>query len=259
MPALRKVLRMPNRAFKTATSNKQLPMQALLILLLSLPLSCVGESPTLMQVPVIFQPLTGSQLLLPDGSTLELSEARLRLADLRLERPVESQAWHWNPLKPAQAQAHPGHEFSGNVAGELLGTYTLDLLGEPVTLGQAQLYTGTFATAQLHLPGDSQGEVLWLKGTHQTLEGLLLPVELSLSLEYEVHGIAFEYELAETAQESSLNLSLDVAHMLSFLDWSIGDEDGDGRLTLSDPSVYNPLVFGVSATPSYQLIYQAGE
>ncbi|MFM7204882.1 MAG: hypothetical protein ACKO6N_29260 [Myxococcota bacterium] len=225
---------------------------------LCLPWACVEESPVLLSIPVIFQPLEQTPLLLADGSSLELQEARLTLADLRLERPVENQALRWNPLQPALALAHPGHEFSGNVAGELLGTYTLDLLGEPTTLGQAQLYTGQFATAQLHLPGETQGPILTLVGVRE-YEGKSLPVTLALSLEYEVHGIPFEQEILPDSQAAHLKLELDLAHMLSFLDWSAGDENQDGVLTLDDPSVYNPLVFGVSATPSYRITWSIGE
>lgn len=225
---------------------------------LSLPLACVDESPVLLSIPVIFQPLPEARLLLADGSSLELQEARLTVADLRLERPVEKQALRWNPLQPTQALAHPGHEFSGNVAGELLGTYTLDLLGEPTTLGQAQLYTGQFATAQLHLPGETQGPILTLAGVRE-YDGARLPVTLTLSLEYEVHGISFEHDITPDSQAAQLVLELDLAHMLSFLDWSAGDENQDGELTLEDPSVYNPLVFGVSSTPSYRITWSTGE
>lgn len=48
-------------------------------------------------------------------------------------------------------------------------------------------------------------------------------------------------------------LGVDLAHALSFVDWTTPDADGDGALTEADGALANTVLFGVVATPTFTL------
>lgn len=247
-----------------------LPVMRLIVVLLFAVLSGVGcgePAPVLLSIPVEYAPVPDSAtLVLVDGGSLELQTAVLTLGDFRFERPAElaqvgsEVSWQerlaalW-PLGAGRAVAHPGHNFSGNVAGELLGTWSLDLLGEAQALGTASLYSGAFATARLELPAASSPAPvggLHVEGTYTPLEGPALPVALSVDLTYTVEGIPFEHTLDAIAPPTRLIVSIDLRHLFSYVE-TFEDADGDGVITTLDGDLFNTVAFGVKSTPTYVL------
>ena len=218
-----------------------------LFLLLVLLLGCL-EEPALVQVPLSSVP--SSQRVETETGTLTLHEATWTLSDLRLQAPAATASLPpWHPASwTAVAWAHPGHDFAGEVWGELLDTWTLDLLGEPRELGLVQVYEGELATASLTLERvDLQGEI--------DLEGQLRSFSLSLELQERVEGLPLDVDLAAQSP-GALELGVDLAHALSFVDWQAPDEDEDGQLSLSDADTENTLRFGVLSTPSFTLTWE---
>lgn len=173
---------------------------------------------------------------------LSFQTAALSLADLRMESPPETAALSW--LIPT-AHAHPGHDFAGEVAGELVGTWTLDLLVEATDLGEASMYEGDYLSARFDLPGEDIQPVVHLVGDGP------LPFDLSLDLSEDITGLDFEATVTADKPPAGLRLTIDVAHMLSYLDWT--DTDGDGVLTTADGDTLNTFLFGVTSTPTYLL------
>lgn len=248
----------------------ELPAMRLIVVLLFAALSGVGcwePAPVLLTIPVEYAPVPESAtLVLADGGSLELQTAVLTLGDIRFERPAElaqvgsEVPWQerlaafW-PLGAGLAVAHPGHNFSGNVAGELLGTWSLDLLGKPQFLGTASVYSGALATARLELPAASSpapGGGLHVEGTYTPLEGPALPVALSVDLTYTVEGIPFDHTLDAIAPPTRLIVSIDLHHLFSYVE-TFEDVDGDGVITILDGDLFNTVAFGVKSTPTYVL------
>lgn len=214
--------------------------------------SCVllvgcGSAPVEVDVPVRFAP--GPKGVVPDeGVEITLTEARWTVSDVRLEAPPETASRpSWPVLVPA-AHAHPGHDFAGDVAGELLGTWTLDLLGEPVELGTARMLDGSYATARLHLDADP---TLRLAG-EAVVEGSTVPFDFEGAFERDITGIAFDAQVDPDAPPSALVLAVDLAHALSFVDWRT-DPGDDGALSLADGALANTLIFGAVSAPTWSL------
>lgn len=214
---------------------------SLLLLLLA---GCATDH-TLLDVPV--RVASGSaEVVTDDGVEITLTTASLTVGGLRLEHPPETAARRW-PRLISTAYAHPGHDFSGEVGGELVGTWVVDLLAGPTELGVASIYDGDYATGRLTLPAD--GEV--------HLEGVCAddgdrPFRFDLVPDQDVTGIPFVVTLDADTSPEALVLSVDLGHALSFVDWSTAD-DGDGVLTLDDGLLANTVLFGVVATPTYAL------
>lgn len=216
-------------------------------LLLPLLAGCAQDR-TLLSVPVHLSP-SSSTLELADGVTVELTTASLTLSDLRLEAPAEAasvlRSWSLIPT----AHAHPGHDFAGDVAGELTGTWAADLLGEDTPLGEAACYDGEYATARLHLLPDP---VAVLAGT-ATVQGQARAFSFELAPDQEITGLPFEANLDADAPPSGIALSVDLGHSLSFVDWTTPDDDGDDLLTTADGELGNTVLFGVVSSPSFSV------
>ena len=216
---------------------------------------CIAESNrVLVSIPVLAgSNLEDTSLTLSTGEILQLSTSTITLSNLRMQVPADPV----ERLVHTGKTQHPGHNNSGDVAGELLGTWVVDLLGDPITLGDASVYTGSFATASLELPGDESTGiplVITLGGDLVRSDGNTVPFVFEASRSYNVQGIGFEVEVTEDAVPSQLNLTLDMDHMISYVDWTQTDTDGDGKLTLADGDLYNTFMFGVESTPTYQLV-----
>ncbi len=214
------------------------------------PLVVVGcaEDRALLPVPVHVTPST-STLQLDDGVTVTLTAASLTLADLRLETPASTASVHRSWSIISTAHAHPGHDFAGEVAGELTGTWTIDLLGDDTFLGQASCYEGAYATARLHLLPEP---TVLLEGTATTAETTRL-FTFELAPDQEITGLLFAAELDEDAPPAGIALSVDLAHALSFVDWTTPDDDGDDRLTTADGQLGNTTLFGIVSSPTFTL------
>ncbi len=198
-------------------------------------------------VTVRFDP-TSAAVVPDDGVDVVLTEARWTVSDLRLESPpATARRVIWPSLFPV-AHAHPGHDFSGGVSGELLGAWTLDLLGEPVELGTAKLLEGPYATARLHLDA---APALRLVGQAE-VDGASVPFAFELAHDAEITGIAFDATVDREAPPDALALGVDLAHALSFVDWRT-PAGADGVLTIADGALENIVTFGVVSAPTWTL------
>lgn len=199
--------------------------------------ACAVSNPVLLDVPVT------ASATLPEGITL--TTASLTVSDVQFESPATARARPVvfpGALLVGRAEAHPGHDFDGGVAGELLGSWTLDLLGGPTLLGDARLYDGDYATARLLLTGTAS-----FAGT--TADGAAFA--LDAAIEDDVTGIPFVASISGEAPPARLGLTVDVAHLLSFV--SFGDTDGDAIVTTADGDTASTFRFGVTATPTFSL------
>lgn len=202
-----------------------------------------------LQFPIDVVPVPAAIAL--DRGVATLDEARVQIADLRFEGV--RQAARWTPSLVASAHAHAGHDFAGDVRAELLGSWSVDLLGDPTALGIADAYEAEIATASFQLGGDPTVE---LRGTWQD-DGPVLPFALTLSFVEPVAGVPFSAQLDADAPPAGVTLRFDPAHALSFIDWT--DEDGDGALTPSDGTVENTTRFGLVSTASWTFEMKDGE
>lgn len=187
---------------------------------------CTVADRALVEIPV----RVGGTGALPPGVTL--TEATVTFSDLRLEEPPASTAWLERLSGVSAAYAHPGHDYPGDVAGELLGTFTVDLLAADASLGVAPCYEGTFATGRVAVAGT----VAVLAGEH---DGASFRFEVAA--EQEIIGIPFAVTLDDAAPWSSIDLRFDPARALSFVDWGAPEEWN------------NEALFGVVATPTWSL------
>lgn len=184
-----------------------------------------------------------------EGVAVTLTTASMTLSDLRLEAPAET-ARRVLPIPfVSTAYAHPGHDFAGDVGGELLGTWTLDLLGPPAELGAASCYEGSYATGRVNI---EPSPAVTVEGTATTAAGDVA-FRFVVEPDQEITGIPFTAELDADAPPAGIALGVDLAHALSFVDWTTADADGDGVLTEADGALANTVVFGVVATPTFTL------
>ncbi len=195
-------------------------------------LACISDR-GVVEVPVHAVPSAQGSFQ-AGGADVQLEWATLRLQDVGFEEPDSLSLLHLlNPI--SAAHAHPGHELDGDLAGEILGTWTLDLLGEPVLLGSAQLFEGDLATAHFDL------HQVELRGT-ATLDGTATPFTWTLDFDEEVAGIDAPLSIDADAPPASLCLSIDTAGLLSRAAWN------------EEPAVLeNTLRFGALSTANYTL------
>lgn len=209
-------------------------------------LACVGGR-ALLSVPAQLNP-GEAELNLGDGVTLTLEEATVSVDALRIDGPTAVAGLPW----VRAAYAHPGHGGSGEVMGELLGPWSLDLLGEGAALGEALIYEGEAASARLSL-GATPGARL--RGVAE-VDGEARDFDLAFTESIEITEIPFSHVIEAEAPPEALTLSADLAHALSFVDWRAPDEDGDDLLTEADGATAETLTFGLSATPTWTLFLE---
>ena len=209
-------------------------------------LGCAVDDRLALTVPVTALALDDATLRPADGVSLTLTTAQITLADLRLEAPA---AVSWRPRLLPVVYAHPGHDLAGGVAGELLGEWTLDLLGDDLVLGEALCYEGPLATARLSL---LPTPALRLAGL-ALVDGVERPFSLTLSPDQEITGAPLEAELSAASPPGGLRLSVDLNHGLSFIDWRTSDTDADGTFTEADGATLNTALFGLTSTPTWRL------
>lgn len=206
-------------------------------------LACLADR-ALLSVPARLAP--SADTLTPEaGVSLRLEAATVGVEALHVDGPTTLAGLPW----VRAAYAHPGHGGTGEVVGELLGPWDLDLLGEPISLGDALIYEGEAASARLSL-GAAPGARL--RGVAE-LEGETRDFDLYFAESIEITEIPFAQELSAEAPPTGLRLSVDLAHALSFIDWQTPDADGDGLLTEADGATAETLAFGLVATPTWTL------
>jgi hypothetical protein len=212
-------------------------------LILLFTFACVDPPRRPLSFPVAFQ--GDSSSLEIDGGTLVFEQAIASVSDLHAEGAPQTARWSFSPF--AAAYAHPGHDFAGDVRAELLGVWTLDLLGGHQVLGQAEAYEGDLASARFSLAGDPAFAV---RGTFTGPDGAL-PFDLQLPIDQLVSGLQLEGELDADAPPAELTLRADLAHALSFVTWS--DTNADGSLTVDDGDTANTLLFGATSAATWAI------
>jgi hypothetical protein len=213
-------------------------MSALLLLL-----AC-AEDRALLSVPVHFEAAAAS-VQVDAPVEIQLTTATLSLGGLLFEGPAQTAA-RWSFPLVSRAWAHPGHDFAGDVAGELAGSWTLDLLAD-AELGDARCYEGDYATARLTLAPSPE---TILEGTARVAD-VDRAFRFVLAPDQEVTGIPFETTMSAAEPPDGLSLTVDLAHALSYADWSTEDTDGDGLLTTADGAFGNTVLFGILSTPTF--------
>lgn len=198
---------------------------------------CVGEGRAQIPLEVTAASADGAAFEV-SGAQVELTTAAIGLADLRWQEP---------PL--GAARVHPGHDYDGDVAGELLGSWSVDLLADAEPLGVATCYEGRLSTGSLSIAGEPLAAHLAGRLTPPGMASL--PFDFQIALDAEVHGIPFEVEIDGDAPPQGILLTLSPAQMLSFADLAAGDTDGSGALDLADGALANSVPFGVVSTTAF--------
>jgi hypothetical protein len=146
------------------------------------------------------------------GYTIELSEARLAVADLQFAIAGEEHAASpWRTLHDwlvPVAHAHPGHSSGGDVTGELLGDFVIHWLPRAeAPLGLATLLEGDYQSANFAfaravpeqgLPADDAllGHTAVLRGTAtRGAERLPFVAVLDASDTEELVGVPFQADI----------------------------------------------------------------
>jgi hypothetical protein len=210
------------------------------------------------------------------GWTIELTQARVALADLRFTTAGEV---HMDRRPSARGQllgqllgrlshallpsahAHPGHSQGGEIIGELPGTFVVDFLGEDGReLGLATMIVGQYTALDFQLvragvdevdEGDPLfGHTALLVGTATGPDETVIAftVVIDSPLDREIVGAPFEANVEEGSTfEIGLRLlsrdPFEGDHLFDGIDFAALDElDGaaDGALLLVDPDAGDP-------------------
>ena len=213
-----------------------------------------GDEPDLVRVDIEAASTADGPFTTDRGYDVTLDVATITLGELHFHEPKDvGELTAATPFRwltgPAVARAHPGHDMSGDVRGELTGTWTIDLLAEPALLGQGTFYEGSYETASFVLARPDGATTLVLTGTADDGSG---PHHFDLHADHEqtILGIPFETELDADAMPAVI-LLVDPAAILAHLDFSELDSDGDGTVTVADEGVSNPLLFGLESNVTY--------
>jgi hypothetical protein len=210
---------------------------------------CGGPGRVLLDVPV-WGAATGPLVFDVEGGEVALDRAEVTFSDLRLEEPATDGATARlaRAVWPA-AWAHPGHDYPGDVAGELLGTYTIDLSAPEVELGVAACYDGAYATGRVALSGTAAV----LEGTFTPDGGAAAPFRFEVAAEQEIVDLPFAVTMDAASPPAAVGVGFDPEAALAFVDWSAPDTDGDGVLTTADAIYDTTVVFGVVSTATWSL------
>ena len=146
----------------TVITSQRQPMLVALFLL-----AACGEAtePARVELPVVID-ASGIEAVVTDlGYGVELTEVRVALEDLVFTVAGEAHAASlWKRVSDffvGPAHAHPGHYQSGDVVGELRGSFVLDWLGDDgVEIGHATLLPGTYTAANFTFSRGSVDEGL---------------------------------------------------------------------------------------------------
>ena len=199
-----------------------------------------------LEAEVVATAPAGTSWVDEDGHAFQLEEGTLTIADLLLMEPNPLVARSWADWLLPTAYAHPGHDSAGPVAGELLGEYPIDLAADEVALGFAPLYEGDYGGAELSYVGAAR-----FVGT---VDGR--PFAITVTPDQHITAIPFDARFT-MADAPVLELSIDAAWMLSFVDWDdLPDDDGDGILTEADGDVANLVRFGLHSNAAFAVSEQ---
>ncbi len=235
---------------------------SMFVVLVVLPLAAAlctpaGDEPVQVTLPVT---ASGSELRQPvtnaEGWTVTLSTFRLAIADIEFtiegetHASLESRVGDW--LIPS-AHAHPGHYAGGEVTGELLGNFVLDLVGDDQPLGEGTLLTEDYNGANLHfriadesdgLDADDPllGHTAFIEGDASKGDQIVsFTVTIDVADGTEMVGAPFELTVTEETKGTIMLQvrTLDPSEgdtLFDGLDFGALDEDGDNIATIEPGS-----------------------
>lgn len=231
-------------------------MRSILPLLALALIGCPAtEEPGLVGVGVEAVSAQADTFTTASGYEVTLEQGLVVVGELHFHEPkaVEEQALrlpHRWFLGPSTAHAHPGHDMSGDVRGELGGSFVVDLLAPAASLGEAEFYEGPYETASLLLQDPQDGPTALFAGVAS--DGAdAIDFEFSVDHTKTILGISFETEVDAVAPPA-VTLLVDPAEILGHLDFLALDADGDGVVTEADEGVANPLLFGLQSNLVYR-------
>lgn len=239
-------------------------MQRPVLGLAALLLACAPSEATRVELAVV---VDGSGLATNTtdlGWTIEFEQARLAIADLQFTtageveqaRQPSGHEWLIGLLLPS-AHAHPGHDESGSIIGELPGSFVLDFIaGEGVELGLATMIVGEYTAANFRFRRASadelaQGDPLightaLLAGTASKADQVVqFSITIDSPLDRELIGAPFESVVSEQTM-SALGVQLldtdsyEGGHLFDGVDFAAidaADGSSDGLVALVDPEL----------------------
>lgn len=125
--------------------------------------ACTASEAPRVSLPVVVDGSAMQPVQTALGYTVELTEARVAIADLVFTFAGEVHASIWQRARDwlvPTAYAHPGHFQGGDVTGELRGRFIVDWTGRSGTeLGVATLLAGEYKAANFTFAVAGAGEV----------------------------------------------------------------------------------------------------
>ncbi len=208
-----------------------------------------GEEPARLTLPFVVSDAGIEPVENAEGWTVTLSAFRLAVADIEFTIEGETHASLSDLIVPP-AMAHPGHYAGGEVTGELLGRFILDLQGGEHPVGDATLLTGEYHGVNLGFrvadEQDGLDEDDPLLGHTAHLEGVATQgdraIDFSATLDVaegtEMVGGPFELSLTEETEGVMVLrvLTLDPSEgdtLFDGLDFGALDEDGDDAVEIA--------------------------
>ncbi|MDJ0762094.1 MAG: hypothetical protein QNJ97_03820 [Myxococcota bacterium] len=237
-----------------------------------------GDEPALVMLPLTSRG-TGLEPCITDlGWRVQVSTFRLAVRDFEFTIEGETHAKRWLPIKRLlvpEAMAHPGHDGGGDVTGELLGDFLLDLVGSNgQSLGNAALLEGDYHGANLAfrsaglmdgLNSDDPifGHTAYLAGTAQKNDLLLaFTAVIDVSPDTQMVGGLFNLKVREDTVATLVFevLTTDPAEgdtLFDGIDFSALDADGDGAASIvPGQAAHNMLMKTLIRHDHYQIAVQ---
>ncbi len=184
---------------------------------------CGGPSDTVMVERSVVVDGSGAREVTNDlGWAVRVDVLRVVLEDLELTGGGDQHASLLAPVRDVLlplARAHPGHDASGEVLGELSGRFVIDFAAPGrATLGAATLLLGSYAGANFtftraaggDVPDDDPlfGHTLWIEG-QASKDGVTVPFVSAVDQDEgrRLVGAPFAYEATE-GEDRAIVLSL---------------------------------------------------
>ncbi len=213
-----------------------------------------------------------------EGWEVTLSEFKLAISDIEFTIGGETHASNESGLSRMLAPfafAHPGHYAGGEVTGELLGNFVLDLMENSQALGDGTLLALDYNGVNLHFRvADESDDIAGddpLLGHSAYIEGIATKEDVEISFVAmvdveegtEMVGAPFNVTLNE---ESEGTIELEVVTLdpsegdtlFDGLDFGALDEDGDGSVLIeSGDSAHNIFMKTLITHDHYSANFQS--
>ena len=262
--------------------KKTIVWTAILVLLPLATALCTpeGDEPVQVTLPMAASGEGLEAVTNAEGWTVAVSVFRLATADFEFTIEGETHAsidhcpWQ-EVLGIRSAWAHPGHYAGGEVTGELLGNFILDLTDERQPLGDAVLLEEDYNGANLHfriaddtdeLDADDPllGHTAYIEG-EATKDDVTVAFTAIVDVEDGTEMVGAPFELTVTEETAGTIvwqvLTLDPSEgdtIFDGLDFGTLDEDGDGLLEIvPDSDAHNVFMKTLIRHDHYNAAFDA--